>query len=101
MCCILLDFSCILQIIFVAYNDNWCVLIFDFVDWLDPVADGLERVLVGHVKTDDDSVSLSVELVSDVSELFLAGSVPDFNCDSPIILNIMVLILNEIHCDRL
>ena len=71
------------------------------MDTLDPIVDGFEGFFSSLIKANDDSISLSVELIGDVSELFLACSVPDFDLDSSIVFCIVVGGLNKIDGDRL
>ena len=87
---ILTDNSLVLQVYLVARDDNRCVLVLHLVDALNPVRDGFERFLVGHVKAEDDAIGLSVKLVSYVAELFLPCRIPNLNLNRSVVLLVVV-----------
>jgi len=89
------------EVHFVAHDDHWRVRVLHLVDGLDPVADRLERFLVGLIETKDDAVSLPVELVSDIAELLLACRVPDFDRNSLVVFFVKVLRLDALNSDSL
>ena len=58
----------------------------------------LKRFDVGHVKSNDDSVCLTIELISEISESVLPGSVPELDCNFCIVLG-FVLGRDEVDTD--
>ena len=88
---VLRDDSFFLQIDFVTHDDHGRVLVLHLVDALHPVWDRLKGLLICYVKAKDDPIRLTVELVSNVSELFLACRVPNFDLDGSIVLLVIVI----------
>ena len=58
----------------------------------------LKRFDVGHVESNDDSVCLTIELISEISESVLPGGVPKLNCNFCIVLG-FVLGSDEVDTD--
>ena len=58
----------------------------------------LKRFDVGHVESNDDSVCLTIELISEISESVLPGGVPKLNCNFCIVLG-FVLGRYEVNTD--
>ena len=94
---VLRDDSFFLQIDFVTHDDHGRVLVLHLVDALDPVRDRLVRLVVGHVETQDDPVSLTIKLVGYVPELFLACCVPYLDLDLAVIFLVVILGLNVVN----
>ena len=69
------------QVFFISNQDQGkgrlCVL----VDALNPLPDTCKRLLISFVEHNDDSVSLSVHLVSQVTESILTCGIPDLDVD--------------------
>ena len=76
-------------------------MVFHFVDRLNPVRYRLKSLSVSQIKTKNDTICLSIKLVSNVSELLLPRCVPNLDLDSLIVLLIVVLSLDEIDSDSL
>ena len=51
------------------------------INTVDPLLCPLERSVVGKVKSNQDTLSLSVEILSDGSEFLLARCIPDLYCE--------------------
>ena len=58
----------------------------------------LKRFDVGHVESNDNSVCLTIELISEISESVLPGGVPKLNCNFCIVLG-FVLGRDEVDTD--
>ena len=89
------------QIKLIADYDNRGACILHFVNALDPVANSFKRLLARLIKRYDDAVSLSIELIGDISELLLAGSIPDFYLNALLVFLVGVIEFNELNCYRL
>ena len=94
---ILRDHPLFLQVYLVANDYYRRVLVLHLVDALDPVRDRLVRLVVGHVETQDDPVSLTIKLVGYVPELFLACCVPYLDLDLAVIFLVVILGLNVVN----
>ena len=68
------------------------------MDTHNPSTHILKRFDVGHVESNDDSVCLTIELISEISESVLPGGVPKLNCNFCIVLG-FVLGRDEVDTD--
>ena len=66
----------------VAYKvDKHIVLVSVFFDFMEPIANMLKRLSLGHVVDNEGRLTILIEQFSDGSELLLPSGVPDLQLD--------------------
>jgi hypothetical protein len=79
------DSAIFFQIDFVTYNYYGGRLVFYLVNRLNPITDRLKCLLICQIKAKNDSIRLSIELVSNIAELLLASCVPNLDSNSLVV----------------
>ena len=69
------------------------------MDTHNPSTHILKRFDVRHVESDDDSIRLTIELISEISESVLPSGVPKLDCNFRIVFG-FVLRSDEVDADR-
>ena len=89
------------QVHLITCNDYRSVRILHLVNRLNPIANRLERFVCSLVEGYDYAICLSIELISNVPELLLAGCVPYLHLHAFLVLLIEVLSFDEVDGDGL